>query len=1634
MNNDLIVKICPHCKSPLTLRAGGEWYTCTNDKSCYYSIKAVNLETKWHEYLIDNDDFWFKPAFAEYPAVLAHEYWRLQELLRTGQVFASLAQFKDVYEVLLKYPILLAIAEIYNRKTLNDEDEKFILTPMIKVLSLGDWVSLGEAISQSKSLKSNKILKKLLQDTIVFFKNNKLVSWRNDTIGHGALRFTFDTNFKQDFEDKLKSLKKFLVDLEQTYTKQIKFLLSYNGNRINLCGREKGRNLPFNNGELFIELYESDMQTIYARYSVSPYIIYKDNGIYFFDSYMQKMTDIINYPDGLKEKLVIKELNETYSRLSTAVKRGIIPLKLGTVNEETYLTENNRFLQQLLQVDDYQEQEYLQMWLEECLKKSKGIFLVEMPRGSGKSTFVRANDELCLTRQKKLLNGTVSVRAYYIDSIFHQKAGDFASSIHDICRASKNSNGAPIIGGSLPQLNIEANGNDVKSLATIINFYRKEYAKHFGKKKFLFIIDGVDQIIAIDKGEKSILNYIPEEKYLEDGSYILITARTIEENTPFINRIIEGINWTDRTKFDKLDDRYSMSLNKYIKKYSDIFMINSPEDVTRLLTKCDYRFLYLRMFKEIYQLGYSDLSSKPIKYNFFEYYLYVLKKYYSEKFYNNVIRILIILASAYEPLTIKELSYLIGEDKISFRLLAYLTDLRGLLIVERSYRGNLISLSSKSDIEKIIITQHSILLQDIVTNWYRILNQVLGNQIDTHNDGLIYLTCYILKYIEQYNYEIENEIYKKTLPLIIKLSEKILKEDISIHNIKRIINGLSYIVSLYELKNIDCDKFDIAISYFNIGTAYIYQKKSKFALREFNHALQLIDISKESNLVGIREFWGTAITYKNRANAWCDINELDMALDDYNYAINILIFLKQKISTYPAEIIVALITTYMNRGILKNKQKNGKKALEDFDKAIEIAQSYSFIKCDAIKSSLASVYFNRGLIYRENFYFQKAIEDLNESNSIFTYLLNTSESDIDGLAHALAIRGATYLDMDKLKLAESDYIEAILMWEDLENQGRLLDDEVLINAYNCLGNVYSAMGNFSETQKCYDKAINLGDTLLHNDNLNDISQLYLTYLNRGVYFTQERNFDKAELDFNKAFKMIDLINSENRYIDQRELLQVYYNRSTLYRIKGDTVKALQDCCQAYSNAKLLKKRRIPFNTDILIELSASFLELNEIGKAIECCQLAINIWKMGQSQDKSVINAFVELGRIYYTINKHDQALKQVNTGFSLIDKQEEKLSTFTLVNAHAVRALVYKANNETNKALEDFDISIDIIERNREPVSLVNADLWAKTYKNRAILKEKLGDIDSAALDFEVAIKIEEENSPLFPTEHLKSLAKSYLELGNWYIFNNRNYDKCIFYLSKSIKIMEKIGPNDLLTITFLFGAYLNLASAKKEVGQKLEAINDFIQVLGLASKMIEIKGSSFEYMVNQSLINSRIAVIFEELEDYDNYEIYMIAAANIADKIYNSHGLRLDILAPPHLSLAEFYERLNRFSDSIYHLTCIINPLKRRRVSIETFEDIQMLIEIYKDRANLYKRLKQYNDSSNDFNSIADLLEKMFDIGVILLKSDFVMLIEFIQEIERVTSEKQYYTNVIMRFESIKANYDMLEMYLEDVEAPKH
>ena len=658
------------------------------------------------------------------PGIIKKEYELLRESVQKDDICGALFRLKDIYEISMKLPCIIAIISISSyveddndfikmtceelkkeheeylseEKKVNVESEvlkKFgnILSLLLeKPLSIGSWYRLAETIVEHAAVfEVNENLKGILERTIKLHKAkpkkvngekgryDNVSNWRNKTIGHGTLLINTDDYWEQVY-DLVKGLDDYFGDDE---------------NEVSLSDLYSHIIIERNEGN---ETCNDRLIIGEKEYSISEYIYSLDDEQYFFDSYYSRenYTEITNYisaPKRLKNNTYYLTLYSLFS----ATKKGRVKKRGRQISN----SEDREMYACLNSIPSYEKPSFVTDKIKDFIKENdKGILYIQMERGMGKSTLAHQLDG---RYQKGILQKELKavVRVYHIRDMLlrgENRTRDYFTAL--------NNNLISYEGGQLEVDNEEyyVDGKDMRQLmegegeeASIsfcqyLELFRSRYEEEIedddsNELNLVYIIDGIDEL---NSDTFSILNTIPDGKQMQSLSddlvnhvYIVLLSRTKEEdNLPVIAK--ECIERCEKKanmvyKICSNDEDYYQLLKTYIaRNYKKL----SEESVCEIIEKAQRKFLYIQPYMAMRD---SVITSgvKITAYDVAKNYISELQKLYCGTSLHTLQLIVSSIAVLHSG-SLKDVCQLIVFTDVSYDVIGILNDILPLLATRRT--------------------------------------------------------------------------------------------------------------------------------------------------------------------------------------------------------------------------------------------------------------------------------------------------------------------------------------------------------------------------------------------------------------------------------------------------------------------------------------------------------------------------------------------------------------------------------------------------------------------------------------------------------------------------------------------------------------------------------------------------------------------------------------------------------------------------------------------------------------------------------------------------------------------------------------------------------------------------------------
>jgi len=738
----------------------------TNNKK--YLVNETSDEMDWFKKVLSDKDIYDVSISDELNIIIAFEYYKFKSLLENNQIYGCLFQVKDIYEILIRLPVLIVASILLDKEEINKFEEKFLINLTLKKHTLGSWKSMLKSACDILSTYDESLLplSQIAVETLTFSNdrsgsdNIDLVQWRNKYVGHGPLMLDSNPKLYDDIQIRLSQITAFLHKIKGHYT----FIKFYNTESLQtpLMGCKSIEKIKSNN--LILKVGE------YGKYKPMSFIRVFEKGIYLYDSFTHKrnLVDMVEYYEGNREMFITNDFKDVLDNTTTTSNYSI--------NDKSFSEEEKKISEVILNIDDYVEPTPLVHWLKGVLKQPKSISLLQLGKGMGKSTFVRSLDPFAMN---KIQLPFFEVKTYYINPYFGSRLYTFSQQLHQtMLRRSDGENKQC----DFQQLNTEIFNKSPEE--EFIHMINKAKTNEYDDNKLLIIIDGLDELRR--QPGYNIVDFIPNRTdMLLDDIHILITSRTTDKNDQLTDYTLECLaKFKDVNTFqiDVNSDEYIQMKKKYLnerlfQKYSQVlkarkikFTITDEEKSIIHSMMKNENFLYLKQFKEITSIkineailaGTNEIDSSLFKVNqnILQEYFDILRRKSGKKYYKKFVRIVMAFILTNDHLTIQELSVFVENGTPSFAFLGFINTIRMFLTVERSLKGNRIGISHIEDV--LFLKSHlEADFEDIIMSVYEKTKMFCDpNIIDyTDNQGML-----LLAYFDQLLYsaqEVKIDKYKE---------------------------------------------------------------------------------------------------------------------------------------------------------------------------------------------------------------------------------------------------------------------------------------------------------------------------------------------------------------------------------------------------------------------------------------------------------------------------------------------------------------------------------------------------------------------------------------------------------------------------------------------------------------------------------------------------------------------------------------------------------------------------------------------------------------------------------------------------------------------------------------------------------
>jgi tetratricopeptide (TPR) repeat protein len=281
---------------------------------------------------------------------------------------------------------------------------------------------------------------------------------------------------------------------------------------------------------------------------------------------------------------------------------------------------------------------------------------------------------------------------------------------------------------------------------------------------------------------------------------------------------------------------------------------------------------------------------------------------------------------------------------------------------------------------------------------------------------------------------------------------------------------------------------------------------------------------------------------------------------------------------------------YNNLGYIKCNQGDYKKAIEYYEKGLEILQKI----LRPNHPDLATSYNNIGKVYHNMGEYSKALSFYEKALEIDQKTLPPNHPD---LATSYNNIGAVYCNMGEYSKALSFYEKAL----EIDQKTLPSNHPSLATSYNNIGLVYNNMGEYPKALSFYEKALEIYQKTLppnHPSLATSYNNIGLVYNNMGEYPKALSYYEKTRTIFEKTLPP-----------NHPSLATSYNNIGEVYKNMGEYSKTLS----FYEKALEIRQKTLPPNHPSLAtsynSIGAVYYNMGEYSKALSYFERAQNIWR-----------------------------------------------------------------------------------------------------------------------------------------------------------------------------------------------------------------------------------------------------------------------------------------------------------------------------------------------------------------------------------------------------------------------------------------
>ena len=1199
------------------------------------SAMQEESEKYWLESISEDKEAWVEDADKVYPCIIAANYQRLHDLCKRNDPYGVLLCLKENFECLLKYTVLIEYA--WAKANMDEEFEKSVISKITEPNpSFGTWQRFGMDVFKELKAHGKELPKEVPFETVdSFFDKNKIVSWRNDTIGHGVMSFEEDEDFQKDIKEKIFSLKKLFTKIHSCLIEQ-KMYFDNGTEKIFLMGADALNKLNAKE-EVYIKIGNEDILA-------APFITVDsskkgDYVLFFFDSQKKPTLSVFHASaNGLKDSWNEEYFANLWKEFVERNKGQNIDYELST-DDRYKSADEYRELDLQIKEKEFVKPVHLCSWLRECITNyDKGVFLLRMSRGMGKSVFAEKINNLF--NKPYIIDEDLQVRTYHLGRTQMGGTGDMETYVEYLWKKDSDVSMYPGL-KNLSEID-QKEDDPAKAFAAFLGDALELRKSKQTASKIMMVFDGLDETIS-----EEVIRRFPTEEMLNDGVYILFTSRDeeVEDISPRALKTIGEMKFTEEKTVRSDSEENRDFLRGYINGMSIEGL--TAEKREALIDKAHEKVLDLGILCKLLKKGIS-INDLDVNETIVGKYLEILVDSYGDKGSEIVKEILAIISviGDMEPITLRQIGEISSENKVSLRLAGIINDIAPLLNIERVEQ--VIWQENEAGEDEEIVE---------IVNTYRIANPDLSAELKKQ---IPHIEATIRDAVELGKAVIQDV----RLPELYSGDELVC---IHLYDLVSILPEKTDALSDDDIKSFKefCIKYQYFISN-SVETEHLAKLlwqnyllfKEKFGeahvdtlgcLNDF--AVALSDMGRYDNAIIIQEevYKGavallgeyhvkTLTALRNLSNTMCRVG-------NYSKAKELQEELYNKSKEIKGEEDVGTLSAYSQMAMTISEMGDYKKARDMLETVYnKMVDEYGETHPTTLQ------------ILGDYAWILQKLGDYRSAREYQEVVYNEFKTSL-GKNALNTILASSYLAYTMQLLGE--YKEAKDIQTDVLNKLETINGKNhpdTINALNNLSMTLSEMGDLDsayEYQKeaYYRQKEQLGD--YHPDTLHALNNLGITLSNLGKY---KESRECAEEVYKKRLEKF----GENNSVT----VEALYNLATAVAKDGELIEAKKLYEKCYGKRLDIDGANHPYTIKALSSLANVISELGEYKKAKELQEEVYNILVNNMGKDHvDTISALYSLGLTLRGLGEKEESYKKLEEAYN------EYLATLGPDNPHTIMA-----------------------------------------------------------------------------------------------------------------------------------------------------------------------------------------------------------------------------------------------------------------------------------------------------------------------------------------------------------------------------